>query len=167
MISLEFAMLQNLNPMTRRNCTLIGKGVLNSGLNAASQMYISIAESVNAITEATRGIPSMAQLVGTLTSPDYDMAVDLLVFWLPAGFSIETQLYFDEQMDSLANFVSLRSTMLAVFLSALAMFFFLVFEPLVCEMDMHVKRVRALLVMIPAEVAMATASLRNALMSSV
>jgi len=166
-ISADAAADQNLNRMVQRNCSKIGKGVLHGGLNAGVQLYMQMGNTFNTITEATKGIANPAQLYASLTTPEYDTTVALLIWWLPAGMRIETRIYYDEQVDNLAHFVSLRTTMLAVFLSALALIFVLVFEPLVYEMDMHVKRVRALLVMIPAEIAMSTASLRNALLSAV
>jgi len=168
-ISTQLAVEQNFGTMTPdvRNCSTLAKGVMTNGLNAAVQMYLQFVGAFVASIRSTQGIPNMASLIATAASADYSAVVGLLLYWLPAGFSIETNMYFTEQVTSLEDFVALRTTMLAVFLSALALIFVLVFEPLVYEMDMHVKRVRALLVMIPAEIAMSTASLRNALLSAV
>jgi len=164
----EFAKEQNLLPFTiaAGNCTTLGRGALSSGLNAGVQMYLQMVNTIITRTEATQGAPDLTALLAISMSEDYNTFVAFLIWWLPAGFAIETDLYFQEQVTSLEDFVQLRTTMLAVFLSALVMYFLVVFEPLVYEMDTHVKRVRALLVMIPAEVAQSTASLRKALMSA-
>ena len=158
----ELAEYQNFLPSPQRNCSTVGKGVLLNGLNAATQMYLQLAAAIVASIESTQGAP-----VPSSQTIDFDSTSALLGWWLPAAFIVETGMYFREQTESLDNFVELRTTLLAVFLSALALCFILIFEPLVREMDTHVKRVRALLVMIPAEVAMSTASLRKALLASV
>jgi len=94
------------------------------------------------------------------------MFAQLGVWWLPAGVQLEGKIYFDEQISHLNSFMTVRIAILAVFLSLLSLCFLWVFEPLVRELDMHVKRVRALLVMVPIEVVMSTASLRKALFSA-
>jgi len=165
-ITSELAVSQNFGDLTQKNCTAVGKGVLTNGLNGAVQLYLQLVGAVITLTDATQGVPSMAQLIASIATPDFVTLSELLFWWLPAGFSIETNIYFQEQINSLERFVALRCMMLAVFLSALALCVLFMFEPLVYEMDMHVKRVRALLVMIPAEVAMSTASLRKALVSA-
>jgi len=175
-LPLDLVSSQNFGDFTERNCTTLGKGVFLSGLNAAVQLYIqSLSSVITAMRSFSSAPPSTSNSTSNSTGPPPSMPVSasdiatstaLLIWWLPAAFSVETSLYVQQQIQGLDHFVELRTTMLAVFISALAVCFLLMFEPLVYEMDTHVKRVRALLVMIPAEVAMSTASLRKALMSA-
>jgi len=166
-ITSEGARAQNELVLPVRNCSLVDSGVFQSGLNAAVQHFLEIADSVAKKTEASNGAPNLMAMFGLMQSPEFQKFGYLLLWWLPEGFRLDSHMYLQAQLDSLAVFVSLRTTMLVIFLTVLAVFSFLVFEPMVYALDLHVKRVRALLVMLPAEVVMSTASLRNALMSAI
>jgi len=167
MISSQIAAAQNYRTMPQQDCSQVGKGVLLSGLNAGIQLFQQLALSINTKTAATNGASNVTATLERMAQPEYRTFRELLTWWLPAGTDIETQLYLQEQVSHLDSFISLRTTIMAVFLCALFLCFFVVFEPMVYQMDTHVKRVRALLVMIPIEIVMSTASLRNALLSAV
>jgi len=165
-LSSDFASGQNFNPITETECSNVAKGVLLSGLNAGIQQFMQLASNLINQIAAQQSVANMTNIRELLATPEHEMFAQLGVWWLPAGVQLEGKIYFDEQISHLNSFMTVRIAILAVFLSLLSLCFLWVFEPLVRELDMHVKRVRALLVMVPIEVVMSTASLRKALFSA-
>jgi len=168
-LSSSSAQAMNTLPVPETDCGAVGKGVLVKGLLAGVQLFVQTATDLRAriLQLGPTGTLNATRINEVYTSPEYNIMDILHRWWIPAGMMLESQMYHENQQATIDYLVQIRTQMLIAFLMILAATFVLVFEPLVWNMDIRLKRIRALLVMVPMEVILTTNSLRQALLSSV
>jgi len=144
----------------------VANGVFTKGLKAGFTLYIDIARSLREqlLTVATDN--NVTRVHDVLINEQMQTLTLLERTWLSHALHVEAELYLEAQVDHLQQLLHIRSIMLGVFLALLVVCYLVVYDPLVVAMDAHLKTVRGLLVVVPAEVAQTTPSMRKLLMTS-
>jgi len=144
----------------------VAQGVFVKGIDAAMGLYTSVTIALRSRVLRAGSDWSADHSRQLQLSPEFELFSHLYRYWLSHAARVEARLYHQQQESDINRFVAMRKAMVAAFLTALAICFVIVFEPMVLSLDMHVKRVRALLVLIPVEVILSTASLKKALLTT-
>jgi len=149
-----------------RHCSAVANGVFTKGLKAGFTLYIDIARSLREQLLTVSTDNNVTRVHNVLVSEQMQTLTLLERTWLSHALHVEAELYLQAQVDHLQQLLHIRSIMLGVFLALLVVCYLVVYDPLVVAMDAHLKTVRGLLVVVPAEVAQTTPSMRKLLMTT-
>jgi len=147
-----------------RDCRLVADGVFTKGLKAAFSLFVDTTRTLREQLLTVAVSDSNITRIRELAQSEAFYTINLMErTWLSHGLHTESGMYLKAQVQDLKTLMDVRTIMLAVFLALLTICYFFIYDPLVASMDIHLKRVRGLLVMVPLEIAQTTPSLRKLL----
>lgn len=147
-------------------CESLGSGVLLRGLDPALQFYL---EQTRALGDQLAALPkdqNQTRVVEILNSPAVWQLEFLDRSYLRYGLLVDANLFLSEQLQANAEFMKVRAGLLGGFLVSIVFAYVLVFNPMIRALDRELKRVQAMLVMVPPDVMQGTAAMKNLLVSS-
>jgi len=148
------------------SCETIADGVFKHGLNAAFLHHIENMFNLMEPLDKLSSNDNMTRVQLLLRSDAFMKAQQFDRVYLRHALDIECRLYLDEHLSDNSSFLSMRAALLAGFLAVVFVSYGMVYSPLITSLDSDLKRVQALLVMVPGEFMQSAGVLKRLLASS-
>jgi len=149
-----------------RSCETIANGVFTHGLNAAFQYFT---DSMSTMLEQLTPYADNANMTRVTQVIRSDSVWELEYLdrsFLRYGLMVDSRMYLSEQLEDNSAFLKLRGSLLAGFLVLVALTYVLVYDPMIRSLDRQLKRVQALLVMVPFDVIQSTVGMKKLLQAA-
>jgi len=149
-------------------CEGFMNGLFLRGLSAGMSFFVdSAAQTLTQLTALpAEQLTNITRIRNFLTSPEWSTLELMDRNILRYGLVLESRTYVADLVDMNAAFVTMRAGLLAGFLVALAVAYWLVYEPMIRSLDLQLKQARSLLVMIPPDLVQGSLAMRKIIMNT-
>lgn len=150
--------------ISSQTCEDIANGVFLHGLNSAYLYFLEGCATLANQLQPLGGDDNSTRITNFLASHEVKELEYLDRSFLRYGLMVDANMYLTEQLTGNADFLKVRAGLLAGFLVLIAVAYAIVYDPMIRALDKELKRVQAMLVMVPFDVMQSTAALKKLLL---